>query len=188
MAEQNLTKLAYQTLQQGKSIAGLAHKGLSTKLMELFAPEALPRGSDIGKELLEDLRTSMMELEQIDWQEAEAGIYPKSLLFEAPWIEWFTKYPLVWLDMPSIWERRRERKIRDLPKNIKEEIYPDYYLQNFHHQTDGYLSDHSAEIYDIQVEILFNGTADSMRRRVVSPIKKKSGQIYESGRQEFKSA
>ena len=78
MPEQNLTKLAYQTLQQGKSIAGLAHKGISTKLMELLAPEALPQASDIGKELLEDLRLSMKELEKIDWKEAEDGIYPKS--------------------------------------------------------------------------------------------------------------
>ena len=51
-------------------------------------------------------------------------------------------------------------------------ITQDYYLQNFHHQTDGYLSEHSAEIYDLQVEILFNGTADSMRRRVLSPLKR----------------
>ena len=53
-----------------------------------------------------------------------------------------------------------------------EEDYPNYYLQNFHHQTDGYLSKHSAEIYDLQVEILFNGMADPMRRRVLAPLKR----------------
>ena len=42
MASTPLSKLAYQTLQQGKAIAGLAHKELSTKLMELVAPEAVP--------------------------------------------------------------------------------------------------------------------------------------------------
>ena len=35
-----VTKLAYQTLQQGKSILGLAHKEVSTRLMELVAPDA----------------------------------------------------------------------------------------------------------------------------------------------------
>ena len=44
-------------------------------------------------------------------------------------------------------------------------------MRNFHHQTDGYLSDFSASIYDLQVEILFNGSADSMRRRIIKPIK-----------------
>ena len=30
----------------------------------------------------------MESLERIDWQDAEEGIYPKSQLFEAPWLEW----------------------------------------------------------------------------------------------------
>ena len=61
--------------------------------------------------------------------------------------------------------------MHDLPKKVDKKLYPDYYLQNFHHQTDGYLSDHSAGIYDIQVEILFNGSADAMRRRIIKPLK-----------------
>ena len=73
--------------------------------------------------------------------------------------------------MPSIWARRRKKRTSDFPKRINLESYPDYYLQNFHHQTDGYLSDYSAGLYDIQVEILFNGTADAMRRRIISPLK-----------------
>ncbi|WP_269622848.1 class I SAM-dependent methyltransferase [Prochlorococcus marinus] len=172
MASPNLTKIAYQTLQQGKGLVGLAHKGISTKLMELIVPDALPETSPINSDLLVELRKSIKELEEIDWLDAEKGLYPKNLLFDAPWIEWFLKYPLVWLDMPSTWKRRKEKHYQDLPKKINRDKYPDYYLQNFHHQTDGYLSDHSAEIYDIQVEILFNGTADAMRRRVISPLKK----------------
>ena len=42
MAAPSLKKIAYHTLQQGKTFAGLAHKELSTKLMEVFAPEAAP--------------------------------------------------------------------------------------------------------------------------------------------------
>ena len=171
MAAPSLKKIAYHTLQQGKTLAGLAHKELSTKLMEVFAPEAAPGKFPINQDLIKEVRRSIENLESTDWKEAEAGIYPKSQLFEAPWLEWAKKYPLVWLDMPLTWQRRRKNKTREIPDNIKGEDYPDYYLQNFHHQTDGYLSDHSAEIYDLQVEILFNGTADSMRRRVLSPLK-----------------
>ena len=36
----SVTKLAYQTLQQGKGLLGLAHKEISTKLMDLVAPDA----------------------------------------------------------------------------------------------------------------------------------------------------
>ncbi len=172
MATPSLKKIAYHTLQQGKTLAGLAHKELSTKLMEVFAPEAAPGQFPVDQVLIKEVRRSMEKLERIDWQEAEEGIYPKSQLFEAPWLEWAKKYPLIWLDMPKTWERRKKNKTREIPRDIKEEDYPKYYLQNFHHQTDGYLSDHSAEIYDLQVEILFNGTADSMRRRILSPLKR----------------
>ncbi len=172
MAAPSLRKIAYHTLQQGKTLAGFAHKELSTKLMELFAPEASKGDFVIDQDLFKEVRRSMESLEKIDWKEAEAGVYPKSQLFDAPWLEWAKKYPLVWLDMPQTWERRKKNKTREIPIDVNEEEYPSYYLQNFHHQTDGYLSKHSAEIYDLQVEILFNGTADSMRRRILAPLKR----------------
>ncbi|MCP9850507.1 class I SAM-dependent methyltransferase [Cyanobium sp. Morenito 9A2] len=165
-----VTKLAYQTLQQGKSLMGLAHKELSTRLMGLLDPANAPRTVPVPLEVLESLRASMEQLLALDWDEAEQGLYPASLLFDAPWLDWAARYPLVWLDMPAIWNRRSQRKVRDLPSDVRAEDYPGYYLQNFHHQTDGYLSDHSAALYDLQVEILFNGSADPMRRRMLQPL------------------
>jgi ubiquinone/menaquinone biosynthesis C-methylase UbiE len=165
-----VTRLAYQTLQQGKSLVGLAHKEVSTKLMEVFAPEGSPKTVPVPAQMLADLQAAHSRLLDTDWQEAEEGLYPTSLLFDAPWLEWASRYPLVWLDMPSTWSRRSERNVNDLPQEVNRDDYPDYYLQNFHHQTDGYLSDHSASLYDLQVEILFNGTADPMRRRVIRPL------------------
>jgi ubiquinone/menaquinone biosynthesis C-methylase UbiE len=44
---------------------------------------------------------------------------------------------------------------------------PGYYHQNFHFQSDGWLSDRSAAVYDTQVETLFTGAADAMRRRAL---------------------
>ena len=41
---------------------------------------------------------------------------------------------------------------------------PDYYLQNFHFQSGGWLTEDSAHRYDTQVEVLFKGTANAMRR------------------------
>lgn len=165
-----LTKLAYQALQGGKSLMGVAHKEVSTKLMELVAPAGAPKTRPIPPQMLKDLQAANSALLELDWQEAEQGLYPTSLLFDGPWLDWAARYPLVWLDMPSTWSRRSERNVSDLPQEVNRENYPDYYLQNFHHQTDGYLSDHSASLYDLQVEILFNGTADPMRRRVIRPL------------------
>ena len=165
-----VTKLAYQTMQQGKSLLGLAHQEVSTRLMDLVAPQASASTVPVPPEMLGELRSSMNELLELDWKEAQQGLYPTSLLFDAPWLDWAVRYPLVWLDLPSIWQRRTRRDVTDLPVEINPKDYPDYYLQNFHHQTDGYLSDRSAELYDLQVEILFNGTADAMRRRLIRPL------------------
>jgi ubiquinone/menaquinone biosynthesis C-methylase UbiE len=167
-----VSRLAYRTLQQGKSLMGLAHKEVSTRLFQLVAPDEAPRTLPVPPPLLAELRASMDRLLDIDWQEAERGAYSASLLFDAPWLDWAARYPLVWLDMPAIWSRRRQRNVRDLPREVEPGDYPDYYLQNFHHQTDGYLSDHSAALYDLQVEILFNGAADPMRRRLLAPLQR----------------
>jgi len=47
---------------------------------------------------------------------------------------------------------------------------PRYYMQNFHFQTDGWMSDESAALYDTQVETLFFGAAAAMRRQALVPI------------------
>jgi len=163
-------QFAYRSLQQGKSLFGVAHKQASTALMELVAPGASSPTLAVGPELLRTLQARMVRLLERDWQEACEGLYPRDLLFDAPWAEWLLRYPMIWLDLPAIWSRRQRRDVRDLPRDVDGRLYPDYYLQNFHHQTDGYLSDRSAELYDLQVEILFNGTADAMRRRVLRPL------------------
>ena len=171
MATDPLTKIAYKTLQQGKSIAGLAHKEISSRLMNLISPDKDLKNFDIDKNLLIDIQKSMDALREEDWKDYEENIYPQKLLFDEPWLRYLVQYPKVWLDMPNTWERRKNQKVNDLPKTIDKDNYPNYYLRNFHHQTDGYLSDFSASIYDLQVDILFNGSANSMRRRILKPLK-----------------
>ncbi|WP_414753427.1 class I SAM-dependent methyltransferase [Anabaena sp. CCY 9910] len=166
----NLTKLTYQTLQQGKNYFGLAHKTLSAQLRDIVYP-TLRQTKPIPREVITKLQDRFNQLLEIDWLEAEKGVYPASLLFDNPWEDFFRYYPLVWLDLPQIWERVQQKKYQDFSSGIETEGYPSYYVQNFHHQSDGYLSDLSANLYDLQVEILFGGTADPMRRRILSPLK-----------------
>src|SRR6266567_2406651 len=44
---------------------------------------------------------------------------------------------------------------------------PRYYLQNFHFQSGGWLTEDSARRYDTQVEVLFQGTANATRRQAL---------------------
>lgn len=49
-------------------------------------------------------------------------------------------------------------------------IYPDYYKTAFHYQTDGWLSQDSAEVYETSTETLFLGTQDAMQRVSLVPL------------------
>ncbi len=166
-----LTKLTYQTFQHGKNYFGLAHKVLSTQLKNLVSPQTELPLKSAPKEVLEKLQVRLQQLIDVDWQDAERGVYPESLLFDNPWEDFFRYYPGVWLDMPEIWERIGQKQYQAFSPQIDLTGYPSYYVQNFHHQTDGYLSDRSANLYDLQVELLFGGSADPMRRRILAPLK-----------------
>ncbi|HEY9697523.1 MAG TPA: methyltransferase domain-containing protein [Trichocoleus sp.] len=169
MAE-TLTKLVYQTSQWSKSIFSVAHKALGAQAMNLLAPEAKPETEPWTPELAAIVQRRMQQLLDQDWHDAEQGVYPESLLFDDPWDDYALNYPLVWLDMTQIWERITGKRHQEFGSGIRTEGYPNYYVQNFHFQTDGYLSEQSANLYDLQVELLFNGTADAMRRRVLAPL------------------
>lgn len=166
-----ITKLTYQTFQQSKNYFGLAHKIISTQLLSLVSPPVELKRRPIPPELLLKINNRLNQLIEADWQDAEQGVYPHSLLFDNPWFDFFRYYPVMWLDMPQIWGRANQKKYQDFSAEVATDGYPEYYLQNFHHQTDGYLSDFSANLYDLQVEILFGGSADAMRRRILAPLK-----------------
>ena len=165
-----LTKLSYQTLQQGKSYLSFAHKTISIQARKAFKPNDMPV-LPVPPELITKLQQRVNELQATDWQDAENGIYPTSLLFDEPWGDYLAQYPALVADLPSIWARADDKKYQDFGQEIETTGYPSYYVQNFHHQTGGYLSDLSANLYDLQVEILFGGSADAMRRRILAPLK-----------------
>jgi ubiquinone/menaquinone biosynthesis C-methylase UbiE len=164
------TKLAYQAVQESKGYFGLAHKTIATRLMHTIYPGRIPEDQPISAQVIQEIQKRKADLFDRDLQDAERGIYPVEVLFDNAWDDFFLYYPLVCLDSPNVWQRRFSKQNQDFPASVNTEGYPKYYLQNFHHQTDGYLSDWSANLYDLQVEILFNGTADAMRRRILAPL------------------
>jgi ubiquinone/menaquinone biosynthesis C-methylase UbiE len=166
-----LTKFAYQTFQQGKSYFGFAHKALGTQLFRLAYPSFQRETKPLSPQLLLKIQERLHQLLERDWQDAEQGVYPASLLFDNPWEDFFRYYPAVWLEMPEVWQRSHQNRYQEFTPDINTEAYPSYYVQNFHHQTNGYLSDQSANLYDLQVELLFGGSADAMRRRILTLLK-----------------
>ena len=167
-----LTKLAYQTFQDSKNYFGLGHKAIATQLRQWLKPGIKVDVQSLSPSFLEEITRLRDALLEVDWKDAEAGLYAKELLFDNPWADFFQYYPAVWLDLPQIWERVEKRETQVFDKGINTAFFPRYYLQNFHHQTNGYLSDLSANLYDLQVELLFGGTADAMRRRILAPLKR----------------
>jgi ubiquinone/menaquinone biosynthesis C-methylase UbiE len=49
-------------------------------------------------------------------------------------------------------------------------LYPDYYRNDFHYQTDGWFSSRSAAVYETSTETLFVGRQDAMQRQSLRPL------------------
>jgi ubiquinone/menaquinone biosynthesis C-methylase UbiE len=75
-------------------------------------------------------------------------------------------------DLPQSNERRAEGRADEAASLPEAQGMPDYYAQNFHFQSGGYLTEDSARLYDVQVETLFMGAAGAMRRQAIPPIAK----------------
>jgi ubiquinone/menaquinone biosynthesis C-methylase UbiE len=73
-------------------------------------------------------------------------------------------------DFPAALGRRQERDASSVREVPDADGLPDYFTQDFHFQTGGYLSEESALLYDVQVETLFYGSANVMRRAALRPI------------------
>jgi ubiquinone/menaquinone biosynthesis C-methylase UbiE len=85
-------------------------------------------------------------------------------------------------DLGEVNRRRRDNARTEMREAAPPGGWPAYYLQNFHYQTDGWLSAESAALYDHQVEVLFGGGADAMRRQALIPLGDELARIGVRGR------
>jgi ubiquinone/menaquinone biosynthesis C-methylase UbiE len=117
-----------------------------------------------------------------DWRNVEAGYYaPPADEIGSP-IAALRRSLDFFADLGAVEARRhgerRERLLDDPPAGS----YPPYYLQKFHFQSDGYLSQASAARYDHQVEVLFGGGAAAMRRQALVPLHRALAELAASRR------
>ncbi|MEE2677718.1 MAG: methyltransferase domain-containing protein [Myxococcota bacterium] len=121
-------------------------------------------------EALELMRDRLEALYARDLDNAERGIYPASLLFQFSIGEYLRKLPALLTEPPRATWRRFRGAHDDLPADADLDALPRYYRRTFHWQTDGWLSERSASLYDLEVESLFGGTASVMRRMALPPL------------------
>lgn len=110
---------------------------------------------------------AMRDLFVKDWKNVQAGLYPMPVDLAAE-LRRASKSPRYLADIPRVIDRQK-RQAHSEVRNRSNDL-PRYYRQNFHFQTGGYLSEESARLYDFQVDALFAGTADAMRRRAYLPL------------------
>jgi ubiquinone/menaquinone biosynthesis C-methylase UbiE len=115
------------------------------------------------------LLRDVLALQRRDAENVRSGIYPLPTDGEslASHIEAVRR---MLADLPASNERRMAGRGEEAAQLPVAEGLPDYYARNFHFQTDGYLSEESAQLYDIQVETLFVGAAGAMRRQALPAI------------------
>jgi ubiquinone/menaquinone biosynthesis C-methylase UbiE len=162
-------------LRQGPRVAWyLAHgyaMGRLRRLAEQRQPDAVrktrpTRPTPDRDRMWRDLRTLIAR----DLANVEAGLYPLPDDHDGPFAERLDRSRAFFLDLPDIFYRRRSGANQEILNEETRARLPRYYLQNFHYQSGGYLTEGSAKIYDLQVEVLFNGTANMMRRQALVPI------------------
>ena len=123
-----------------------------------FRPQSAP--GDQAK-----IRSAFLSLFAKDRANIEEGLYPapEDLRFDRL-AEGLSHSAAFFKDLPEVDARRWEKRGVEVRAEAPTGRYPTYYLQNFHYQSGGWLSEDSAELYDTQVEVLFGGAADAMRR------------------------
>ena len=113
----------------------------------------------------------MVALFMQDLANVEAGIYPLPADHDGSLGTLLHRSRLFFEDLPAIHRRRERRASAEVLTEETRGKRPRYYLQNFHFQSGGWMTDESAERYDTQVEVLFNGTANAIRRQALPQLR-----------------
>jgi ubiquinone/menaquinone biosynthesis C-methylase UbiE len=157
----------------------LEYKSLM-QLSKTFSAFVTPPKEEKNKKLLEHLKNGVIDIHQKDAENILANIYPASVLVPKSALDHLLNIPTLLIDSLKISRRRKLNSIHDF--NVENNDYPEYLKRNYHFQTDGYFSEHSASLYEQQVEVLFSGTAGPMRRMLIQKVKQKLKESNNLGR------
>lgn len=116
-----------------------------------------------------ELLRGVAALSARDLANIEAGLYPAPREDER-WVDRIRDARAFFADAPDVARRRAENRHQEAREAPQADKRPRYYQQNFHFQTDGWMSERSAQLYDTQVEVLFTGATAAMRRMGLVPV------------------
>ncbi len=105
-----------------------------------------------------------------DLNNAEQGIYAVPVDHDGNLLALLSKSRAFFSDLSDVNRRRLTRDVHEVRELDIDADLPGYFTQNFHFQTGGYLTEESAKLYDMQVEVLFTGAANAMRRQALVPL------------------
>jgi ubiquinone/menaquinone biosynthesis C-methylase UbiE len=177
-----LEKLAFEATQAARIGWFFGHKALAARLTKPApAPHLRDRTVPDRQRLIADL----WRLVEQDWRNIEAGLYAPPEDGRGNPLEGLRRAADFFADLSAVEARRHGAAADALLRDKEAERYPRYYRRMFHFQSDGYLSEASAERYDYQVEVLFGGGASLMRRQALVPLRtalrRHSGSPYLGG-------
>ena len=160
-------RAVYGATQAARVLWYTGHYAAGRRLMgPLTEPGAAPYAEEFGPLDRQRLKESFRALFRNDWKNIETGKYKMPLeLRKTPSPARLVQQSRDYLrDARKVARRKAARGHSEVLNEDARAKYPRYYLQNFHYQTDGWLSAASAERYDMQVETLFTGAGGAMRR------------------------
>lgn len=133
------------------------------------------------REALEATLSRLRALFEHDAQQIARGIIPLSVLAPRDPLGHGLRFLRILADARDVLDRKNRREADAFGTEAARWLdeLPAYYRRNYHYQTDGYLSESSADLYDHQVELLFRGGADAMRRLIVPPLRAHFSQCSE---------
>jgi len=162
-------KLAFETVQMARIGWFFGQKLLAARLAK---PRPMPeklrgRRTPDRRRLLSDL----WRLIEQDWRNIANGVYAPPEDWRGNPLDGLRRAADFFADLRAVEARRHGDPAERLLSEAPPGDYPRYYLRKFHFQTDGYLSEASAERYNHQVEVLFGGGAAAMRRQALVPLR-----------------
>lgn len=181
MAEPNplsLSKLATRAryiARQGTRVGWYAGQAYRMRQMQRRAVERDPslkpdvQAPDSNVPGVPELLRGVAALSARDLSNIEAGVYPAPRENER-WVDRIRDARAFFADAPEVARRRAEKRHQEARQAPQADKRPRYYQQNFHFQTDGWMSEESARLYDTQVEVLFTGATAAMRRMGLVPV------------------
>ncbi len=172
----NLKKSLVKNLSLGYSLLRTGNFALQGTLLPWMDFLATGKKRKLPKNYTEHLKQALPKIQKLLKQDAEnisQDFYPADVLFPENPLQHSLRLPRIFKDAFSVAKRRDKKQAHDFTAeadDFKKDL-PEYYTRNFHFQTSGYLGETSAQLYDHQVEILFSGAADAMRRLIIPQIK-----------------